>query len=95
VFDDKSRYKDLPLKSFVETDGSERRYVARRFLPAPETLSTLGTVKVTDSDRLDLIAAARLGEPSAFWRIAAANAAVDPHDLLTPTGRTLRLPNPI
>lgn len=95
MFDDKSRYKDLPQKSFVEADGRERRYVARRFLPAPEQLATLATVKVTDSDRLDLVAAARLGEPTAFWRIADANGAVDPDDLLTPTGRTLRVPNPI
>lgn len=95
MFDDKSRYKDLEQKTFVEADGFERRYVARRFLPDPASLRTLATVKVTDSDRLDLMAHRRLGEATATWRIADANAAMDPADLLVPTGRRLRIPSPV
>jgi hypothetical protein len=75
VFDQKSRYKDLPIRSHVGADGRERRYVARRFLPDPAALRTMTTVRVTDSERLDLIAHRTLGEPTAFWRIADANAA--------------------
>ena len=95
MFDQKSRYRDLPVKTFVEPDGSERRFVARRLLPDPGTLRTLATVRITDSDRLDLIAHRTLGEPTAFWRVADANAAMDPDDLLAPAGRRLRVPSPI
>jgi hypothetical protein len=95
MFDEKSRYKDLPILSYIEADGTERRFVARRFLPDPAALRTLTTVKVTDSERLDLIAYRTLGEPTAFWRVADANAAMDPDELLTPAGRRLRVPSPI
>ena len=95
MFDERSRYRDLPLVTFTDADGRERRYVTRRFLPQPESLRTLATVTVTDTDRLDLIAHARLGEATAFWRIADANAAMDPDDLLHPAGRRLRVPSPI
>jgi hypothetical protein len=95
MFDQKSRYKDLPIKSHLEPGGRERRYVARRFLPDPAALRTLTTVKVTDTERLDLIAHRTLGEPTAFWRVADANGAMDPDELLTPAGRRLRVPTPI
>jgi hypothetical protein len=95
VFDDKSRYKSLPVKTHVTPDGRERRYVARRFVPDPAALRTMATVKVTDSERLDLIAHRTLGEPTAFWRIADANAAMDPDEVLAPAGRRLRVPAPI
>lgn len=95
MFDDKSRYKALPVKSFTEADGRERRYVARRFAPDPALLRTLTTVRANDSERLDLIAQRTLGEPTVWWRVADANAAMDPADLLAQAGRQLRVPNPI
>ena len=95
MFDQKSRYRDLPVRTHTAPDGTERRYVARRFLPDPAALRTLTTVKVTDSERLDLIAHRMLGEPTAFWRVADGNAAMDPDELLLPTGRRLRVPSPI
>jgi hypothetical protein len=95
MFDEKSRYKDLPLATYADADGRERRYVTRRFLPQPESLRTLVMVTVTDTDRLDLIAHARLGEATASWRVGDANAAMDPDDLLQPVGRRLRVPSPI
>jgi nucleoid-associated protein YgaU len=45
---------------------------------------------VKQSDRLDLIAARTLGDPLLFWRIADANDAMNPFDLLT--RRALRIP---
>lgn len=95
MLDQKSRYKDLPIKSFVDADGRERRYLARRFLPDPAALRALTSVRITDSERLDLIAHRTLGEPTMFWRIADANAAMDPDDLLSPVGRRLIVPSPI
>ena len=93
MFDDKSRYRSLPVLSHVEADGRERRYVARRFLPDPSALRAAGHARVTDSERLDLIAHRTLGEPTAFWRIADANRAMHPDELLVPAGRRLNVPS--
>lgn len=95
MFDQRSRYRDLPVKTHIEADGTERRHVARRFLPDPAALRLMATARITDSDRLDLIAHRALGEPTLSWRIADANAAMDPDDLLSPAGRRLHVPNPI
>lgn len=95
MFDAKSRYKDLAVKTHPGADGRARRHVARRFLPDPSALRPLGFARITDSDRLDLVAHRHLGEPTAFWRIADANAAMHPDDLLAPVGRRLVVPSPI
>lgn len=95
MFDAKSRYRDLAIRTHIEADGRERRYVARRILPDPAALRPMGHVRVTDSDRLDLMAHRHLGEPTVFWRIADANAAMHPDDLLSLAGRRLVIPSPI
>lgn len=45
------------------------------------------------SDRLDLLAAAYLGDPHLFWRIADANPALDLDRVVDP-GRPLDIPGP-
>lgn len=95
MFDEKSRYRDLKVLTHVGPDGTERRYVSRRLLPDPAALRPLTRVRMTDSERLDLIAHRTLGEPTAFWRVADANAAMDPDELLQPAGRLLVVPSPI
>lgn len=95
MFDERSRYRNLPVRSFTDAGGVEVRYVARRFLPDPEAMRRPASVKVTDSDRLDLIAHRTLGDPLMFWRIADANAAMDADDLLAPAGRRLLVPSPV
>lgn len=95
MFDEKSRYRGLPILTHVEPDGTLRRHVARRFLPDPQALREAARVRVTDSERLDLIAGRMLGEPTLFWRIADANGAMDPDELLSPAGRRLRVPSPV
>ena len=95
MFDAKSRYKDLPVKTHIAADGTVRRYVSRRFLPDPAGLRPLGFAPVTDSDRLDLMAYRHLGDPTAFWRIADANGAMHPDDLLAQAKRRLTIPSPI
>lgn len=44
-------------------------------------------------DRLDLVAAAYLGDPHLYWRIADANPAVPPEQLVEP-GTTVDIPGP-
>jgi nucleoid-associated protein YgaU len=47
--------------------------------------------RVVAGDRLDLLAARYFGDPLQFWRIADANPAASPDELLEP-GRTLIIP---
>ncbi len=54
-----------------------------------ETLTT-----ATQAERLDNIAAKFLGDPELFWRIADANGAMRPEDLVRTVGRKLRITLP-
>jgi hypothetical protein len=94
MFDPTSRYYDLEDASFTRSDGEELRYVRRRFCPSGEALPTLVEVVVVDGDRLDMLTARSLGDPTQFWRVADANNALNPFDLMKETGRFVRVPQP-
>lgn len=47
---------------------------------------------VAGHDRPDLLAARHLSDALAYWRIADANAVVDPHELTDTLGRRIALP---
>lgn len=94
MFDPTSRYHPLPTAVWEREDGTEIRYVRRRFLPQAERLETLVEVTLTDGDRLDLIAARTLGRAEHFWRICDAQNAMHPDRLEDDPGRTLRVPIP-
>lgn len=98
MFDKNSRYADIETRTLdiVGTDGTTRkvRYVARRFLPAAENLTTVVEHTVTEGDRLDNVTARYLGDPLLFWRVADANTAVRPEELTEETGRALRITLP-
>lgn len=89
-----SRYFGIELAVHVDPDGREVAYLRRRFCPQPERLATLGEHLVTGEDRLDRIAAAHLGDPEQFWRIADANRGMGPDALTEVTGRRLRIAQP-
>lgn len=89
-----SRYADIKTVTWTEPDGGTFPFLERRFCPLPERLSTLTTVQVREGDRLDGIAARTLGDPLQAWRIADANAAMDPMDLTDELGHQLRVPVP-
>jgi hypothetical protein len=74
----------------------EVRFLTRRFPPQPDTLATLGEHVVVGGDRLDLIAAAGLGDPTQFWRICDANPVIHPEELTAGDriGSTIRIPVP-
>lgn len=89
-----SRYYHLETVKLTLADGRTVSYKRRRLLPPGETMQLLVEVTVTEGDRLDLITARTLGDPEHFWRIADANNAMNPFDLTTEIGRTLRVPVP-
>lgn len=84
------RYDDVPRRKVRRRDGSDDVLMARRLIPPVAGLLPNGTVRVRPGDRLDSIAAAALGDPEAWWRIADANPALDPAELEAP-GRVLSL----
>jgi hypothetical protein len=91
VYDELSRYRGLPLLTYVDAQGRETIYVARRFLPQPEQLTELAQVEVREGDRLDIIAAQQFADARWWWRLADANRALDPADLTARIGRRLRI----
>jgi hypothetical protein len=93
MFDANSRYHDIETATLT-TGGRAITYARRRFLPQGETLPVLVEVTVTDSDRLDLITARTLGDPEQYWRVCDANNAMNPADLTTTAGASLRVPVP-
>ncbi|WP_194825060.1 LysM peptidoglycan-binding domain-containing protein [Nocardia sp. XZ_19_231] len=88
-----SRYVTIPTATH-DVDGRTTRYLTRRFLPQPEELALLHTHTVAEGERLDNVTARYLGDPEQFWRIADANRALRPDDLLAVVGRELRITLP-
>ena len=95
-----SRYDGVPTGSVPVPDGAggtrEVRYLLRRTAPEPGTAAPLAVHRVAADDRLDLVTARYLGDPTAFWRVADANAALDPEELVGPhaEGADLVIPVP-
>jgi hypothetical protein len=94
MIDHTSRYAAIARGTHALPDGAVATYVRRRFLPDPAALPLLAELAITDGERLDLFAARTLGDPLQFWRIADANAAMSPFDLVSRAGRVLRIPVP-
>jgi hypothetical protein len=94
VYDELSRYRGLPLVKLTYPDGSEVVYVGRRFLPQPQMLAEIARVNVREGDRLDILSAQQFGDARWWWRLADANAALDPADLTARIGEQLRITLP-
>lgn len=94
MFDPTSRYFRIETTTLTTPEGETITYVRRRFLPRGENQQLLLEVTVNEGDRLDLIANRNLGASEAFWRICDANDAMNPPDLLTEPGETLRVTVP-
>jgi hypothetical protein len=93
-FPSDSRYHGIPVLEARTPDGRIVRYVGRRFLPRGSAHAQVAQHTVAGGDRLDTIAATRLGNPELFWRVCDANDAVRPSDLVAKPGRRLRIAMP-
>lgn len=93
AFPANSRYAGIAVKA-ITLAGNEVTYLARRFIPPPSAYASLGEHQVTDYDRTDLIATARLGDPMLNWRLQDANGAMHPRELTRDVGRALVVPLP-
>jgi len=88
-----SRYHGVSRTTIVAPDGREIAYLRRRLVPSPEHFATRGYRTVSDRERLDLIAAAEIGDAQAYWLICDAQGAIWPDDLEV-AGTELRLTLP-
>jgi hypothetical protein len=100
VPDRTSRYATVGIATVAIPDGTgnhrDVRYLRRRFPPQPTTLPTLAEHVVRGGDRLDVVAATYLGDPTQFWRICDAHPVIHPDELTSADriGTTLRIPVP-
>ncbi len=94
MFAPDSRYYAIEDAVFVAADGREISYKKRRFLPRGEQLPKLTDLTVKQGDTLDYLAATTLGDAEHSWRIADANDAMNPRDLVATPGRMLKVPVP-
>jgi hypothetical protein len=100
VFDPTSRYASITTGTIAMPDGEggarEVRYVRRRMVPPAEAMATLALHTLAQGDRLDVLTHRYLGDPTQFWRVCDANAAMNPTDLTADSemGRTIRIPIP-
>ena len=93
MFEPTSRYAAIETTTITAADGRIVAYKRRRFLPQGNALPLLVEVTVSEGDRLDQITSRTIGDPEQFWRVADANNAMNPSELLE-IGRTLRVPIP-
>lgn len=98
MFEPASRYANIEQAtlSVIEPDGGTReiRYIRRRFLPPPDSMTTLVEHTVTQGERLDNITARYLGDPTQFWRVCDANGVMRPEELTDEIGRAIRIAMP-
>jgi len=94
LFPANSRYQNVETRKLTLPDGTERTYLARRFVPPPEAMAVLQEHLVVEGDRLDNIAARYLGDPEQFWRVCDANRAMRPDALIEEVGRRLKITLP-
>ena len=97
-FDPSSRYHGLPLAlSPGRPDApvaSGLAYVTRRFMPARSSIAIAAEHLVRAGERPDTLAALHLADPLLYWRIADANAVIDPFELTDTVGVRVVIPLP-
>ncbi len=90
-----SRYFGVPL-ALLQRHADEPGIVhlRRRFIAPVEPSSIAGRHIVSALDRYDALGARYLGDPLAYWRIADANAVIDPNELTDTLGQRVDIPLP-
>ena len=90
-----SRYNGVPLAVLQRHPEDPRQvYVKRRFIPSPSAITVAVWHTVQALDRPDLLGAKYLGDPLLYWRIADANAVVDPNELTDTLAGRVAIPLP-
>lgn len=94
-FAQNSRYHAVPLGRHVRgPDDPGVPYVLRRFIQPRRDIAVAAEHIVASDERPELLAARMLGDPELYWRIADANAVIDPFELTDELGQRLSIPLP-
>ena len=87
-----SRYAEVAVTTHDDGSGAAPiPHLARRLCPNPERFADIGVVSTIGTDRADVLADRHLGDSALWWRLADANAVLDPRDLTAVVGTRLRL----
>jgi hypothetical protein len=94
-FGPSSRYVGTPVDAWDPGGGRPPvPFLGRRLCPRQERFALLYETRIVEGDRRDLLANEHLGDAELWWRLADANAAVDPRQLTEPIGRRVRVTLP-
>ena len=97
MFDPTSRYFNIATTTINVPDPDdgtrEIRYVKRRTIPPSEDMTTLVEHTVAQGERLDVITARYLGDPTQFWRVCDANDVLAAEEM-EETGRVVKIALP-
>lgn len=95
AFPPTSRYAEVGVDAWDPGDGTPPvPFLRRRLCPRADRFALLYEVRVAEGDRRDLLAARHVGDAELWWRLADADGAVDPRELVRPIGRRLRITLP-
>ena len=90
-----SRYNGVALGLLQpRPDAPGVVYVRRRFIPPLSSMTIAARHVVAPLDRPDTLGATHFGDPLLYWRIADANAVVDPNELTDTLARRVSIPLP-
>ncbi|HEX7780344.1 MAG TPA: hypothetical protein VF424_13950 [Vicinamibacterales bacterium] len=88
-FPPNSRYHGVTVERLNRPEREPIPYLRRRFVPPPESFVVIQEHAVVYGDRLDSLAARYLGDPELWWRLADANGAMRPDELVETLGRPI------
>jgi hypothetical protein len=90
-----SRYFSVAIVRYVRgADDPGTPYVLRRFIPQMRDIAVVAEHIVSSGERPDLLGAQTLGDPELYWRIADANAVIDPFELTDTLSARVAIPRP-
>ena len=87
-----SRYAKAETRERVGPGGRRVVYLLPRVVPPPESYLAGALYRVSDSDRLDMIAYRTQGRATTFHPLADANRAMHPSELTAEPGAALVVP---
>jgi hypothetical protein len=91
-FQPTSRYAEVGVDAWDPGTGIPPvPFLRRRLCPRADRFALLHDVGVVEGDRRDLLGARHVGDAELWWRLADANAVVDPRSLTDRIGRRLRV----
>ena len=94
-FAQNSRYRDVVLGLYQRNARDPGvAYVLRRFIPQLRDIAIVLEHIVQSGERPDLLAFRAFRDAELYWRIADANAVIDPFELTDTLARRVRIPAP-